>query len=137
MGLKPEKYLHLARLYEKLGRNQSVTTQTRFEFERKAKWHRILARTSSSFDQPDVAPQTRTEVEPEALLFSPVRLWQARTIGLCRKVQTNDSSPAPTLRPLDSSAGKLGEATFDLSIFVAESAIASACKIGDEESKAR
>ena len=80
MGLKPEQHLHLARLYEKLGK-LSVTDRARFEFERKAKWHHILARTSFTLEQPAVAPQARTEVEPEALLFSPVRLWQARIIG--------------------------------------------------------
>jgi hypothetical protein len=79
MALKPEKQLHLARLYEKLGGQLDVTAQTRLEFDRKAKWHHILARSSSSLEQPAVPPQARTEVDREALLFSPVRLWQART----------------------------------------------------------
>jgi hypothetical protein len=78
MALTPEKHLHLARLYEKLGGQLDVTAQTRLEFDRKAKWHRILARSSSSSEQPAVL-QARTNVDREALLFSPVRLWQART----------------------------------------------------------
>ena len=79
MALTPEKHLHLARLYEKLGGQLDVTAQTRLEFARKAKWHRILARSSSSLEQPAGPPQARTKVDREALLFSPVRLWQART----------------------------------------------------------
>jgi hypothetical protein len=76
MGLEPEKHLHLADLYEKLGRN--ATAQTRRELAQKADWHRILARTSSSFERPaDVPPQVHTELDPEALLFSPRRLWDA------------------------------------------------------------
>ena len=78
MALTPEKHLHLARLYEKLGGQLDVTAQTRLEFDRKAKWNRILARSSSSSEQPAVL-QARTNVDREALLFSPVRLWQART----------------------------------------------------------
>jgi hypothetical protein len=77
--MAPEKHLHLAQLYEKLGEQLDSAVQTRLEFNRKAKWHRILARNSSSLEQPAVRPQSRTEVDREALLFSPVRLWQART----------------------------------------------------------
>jgi hypothetical protein len=79
MALTPEKHLHLARLYEKLGGQLDVTVQTRLEFDRKAEWHRILARSSSSLEQPAVRSQARTEIDREALLFSPVRLSQART----------------------------------------------------------
>jgi hypothetical protein len=77
--MAPEKHLHLARLYEKLGEQLDIAAQTRLEFNRKAKWHRILARSFSSLEQPAVPPQARTEVDREALLFSPVRLSQART----------------------------------------------------------
>jgi hypothetical protein len=79
MALTPEKHLHLARLYEKLGGQLDVTALTKLEFDRKAKWHRILARSSSSLEQPAVPTQARAKVDREALLFSPVRLWQART----------------------------------------------------------
>jgi hypothetical protein len=77
--MAPEKHLHLARLYHQLGEQLDVAPQSGHEFNRKAKWHRILARASSSLEQPAVQPQIRTEVERETLLFSPVRLWQART----------------------------------------------------------
>jgi hypothetical protein len=79
MALTPEQHLHLAQLYEKLGVQLGVTAETKLEFDRKAKWHRILARSSSSLEQPP--PRARIEVDGEALLFSPVRLWQARTCG--------------------------------------------------------
>ena len=79
MAPTPEQHLHLAQLYEKLGGQLGVPAETKLEFDRKAKWHRILARSSSSLEQPGLAPQARTEVDREALLFSPVRLWQART----------------------------------------------------------
>ena len=78
MALKPEKHLHLAQLYEKLG-GLAVTPETRLEFDCKAEWHRILARSSSGLEQSAVPPQARIEVDGEDLLFSPVRLWQART----------------------------------------------------------
>jgi hypothetical protein len=81
MALKPEQHLHLAQLYEKLGGQLGVPAETKPEFDRKAKWHRILARGSSSSEQPAVPPRGRVEVDGEALLFSPVRLWQARTCG--------------------------------------------------------
>jgi hypothetical protein len=76
MALNPEQHLHLAQLYEKLGGQPDVTAAAKLEFDRKAKWHRILARGSSRLEQPP--PQERIEVDGEALLFSPVRLWQAR-----------------------------------------------------------
>jgi hypothetical protein len=76
--MAPEKHLHLAQLYEKLGEQLDSAAQTRLEFNRKAKWHRILARNSSSLEQPAVRPRARTEIDREALLFSPVRLSQAR-----------------------------------------------------------
>jgi hypothetical protein len=79
MALTPEQHLHLAQLYEKLGVQLGVPAETKLEFDRKAKWHRILARSSSSLEQPAVPPRGRIEVDGEALLFSPVRLWQART----------------------------------------------------------
>ena len=79
MALEPEKHLHLARLYEKLGGQLDVTAETKREFDRKAMWHRILARSSSSVEKPAVPSQARIEVDGEALLFSPVRLRQART----------------------------------------------------------
>jgi hypothetical protein len=79
MALTPEQHLHLAQLYEKLGVQLGVPAETKLEFDRKAKWHRILARSSSSLEQPP--PRARIEVDGEALLFSPVRLWQARTCG--------------------------------------------------------
>jgi hypothetical protein len=82
--MAPEKHLHLARLYEKLGEQLDVTAQTRLEFDRKAKWHRILARSSSSLERLTV-PQARTEVDREAFLFSPVRLSQARTYSGCEE----------------------------------------------------
>ena len=72
-----ERHLHLAGLYEKLGEQLDASAQTKLEFDCKAKWHRILGQTSS-LKQP--APsQARTEIDREAILFSPVRLWQART----------------------------------------------------------
>ena len=86
MALKPEQHLHLAQLYEKLGGQPDVTAETKLEFDRKAKWHRILARSSSSLEQPP--PRARIEVDGEALLFSPVRLWQARTCGSTIKGRT-------------------------------------------------
>src|SRR5215510_2418054 len=82
--MAPEKHLHLARLYEKLGEQLDVTAQSRLEFDRNAKWHRILARSSSSLEQLTV-PQARTEVDREAFLFSPVRLSQARTCSGCEE----------------------------------------------------
>jgi hypothetical protein len=56
-----------------------VNAPTRLEFNRKAKWHRILGQSSSSLEQPAVPSQAHTEIDREALLFSPVRLSQART----------------------------------------------------------
>ena len=61
--MAPEKHLHLARLYEKLGEQVDVAAQTGHEFNLKAKWHRILARRSSSLEQPAAPPQARTEVD--------------------------------------------------------------------------
>ena len=79
MALTPEQHLHLAQLYEKLGGQLGVPAETKLEFDRKAKWHRILARSSSSLEQPAVPSQVSAEIDREALLFSPTRLWQART----------------------------------------------------------
>jgi hypothetical protein len=75
--MAPEKHLHLAGLYEKLGEQLDVSAQTRLEFNCKAKWHRILGQRSSSLEQPALPSQAPTE-DREALLFSPVRLSQAR-----------------------------------------------------------
>jgi hypothetical protein len=76
--MAPEKHLHLAQLYEKLGGQLYVTAVTKLEFDLKAKWHRILAR-GSSLEQPAGPSQARTEIDREAFLFSPVRLSQTRT----------------------------------------------------------
>jgi hypothetical protein len=65
MALTPEQHLHLAQLYEKLGVQLGVPAETKLEFDRKAKWHRILARSSSSLEQPP--PRARIEVDGEAL----------------------------------------------------------------------
>ena len=69
----------MADLYEKLGEQLDVSAQTRLEFNCKAKWHRILGQSASTLEQPAVPSQARTEIDREALLFSPVRLSQART----------------------------------------------------------
>jgi hypothetical protein len=77
--MAPERHLHLAGLYKKLREQLDVCAQTRLEFNRKAKWHRILGQRSPSLEQPAVPSQARTEIDREAILFSPVRLSQART----------------------------------------------------------
>ena len=76
-----QTHLEVADLYEKLSADENASLQTRLAFARKANWHRILARMSAEIEQPaeEEAPDgPRSDVQSEALLFSPSRLWHAR-----------------------------------------------------------
>jgi hypothetical protein len=82
MVLKAQKHGQMATLYEKLSANENASVGMRIAFARKANWHRILARMSAEIEQPaeeEKAPDgPRSDVQSEALLFSPSRLWDAR-----------------------------------------------------------
>ena len=78
---KAQKHGQMATLYEKLSANENASVGMRIAFARKANWHRILARMSAKIEQPaeEEAPDgPRSDVQSEALLFSPSRLWHAR-----------------------------------------------------------
>jgi hypothetical protein len=77
-----QKHLDIAELYEKLSANENASLHTRLAFARKANWHRILARMSAEMQQPAEkakAPDGQcADMQSDALLFSPSRLWDAR-----------------------------------------------------------
>jgi hypothetical protein len=87
MVLTAEEYSKKAAFHEKAADNQSVSREGRILFARKANWLRILARiaaetrgrapTHAAFRR-DPRAGLLTEVQSEALLFSPRRLWAAR-----------------------------------------------------------
>jgi hypothetical protein len=68
-----EEHSNIATVYEKLSANEREPWETRSAFARKANLHRILARLAASFP----AAGEQAESDPEALLFSPLRLWMA------------------------------------------------------------
>lgn len=71
----------MATLYDKLSANENASVGVRIAFARKANWHRIRARMSAEIEHPaeEEGPDgTRSDVQSEALLFSPSRLWDAR-----------------------------------------------------------
>ena len=76
-----QKHLQVADLYEQLSADEYASIEWRIAFARKAKWHRILARTSAEKDH-SVAKESASDGEQvlrcEASLFSPTRLWDAR-----------------------------------------------------------
>lgn len=82
MVQKAEKHLQLAILYEKLSANEDAPLGTRIAFARKSNWHRIRARMSAEIEQPadkeKVPAGSHADVQSEALLFSPIRLWDTR-----------------------------------------------------------
>ena len=92
MVLKAQKHGQLATLYEKLSANENPPVGMRIAFARKANWHRILARMSAEIEQPaEKAPEgPRADVQSEALLFSPRRLWDARDKAAIAVAEAND-----------------------------------------------
>ena len=47
-----QKHLEVAELYEQLSADDNASIEWRIAYARKAKWHRILARTSAEKDHP-------------------------------------------------------------------------------------
>ena len=87
-----QKHLEVADLYEQLSADQNASIEWRIAFARKAKWHRILAGTSSEKDHP-IAKENATDAEQvlrsETSLFSPTRLWDARDRTELAKIEAN------------------------------------------------
>ena len=93
MVLTAERHSNVAAAYEKLAANESTPPEQRAAFARKANWHCILARITAETEGRALGwPLTRpsketpdgqragplTELQSEALLFSPRRLAAAR-----------------------------------------------------------
>lgn len=88
MVLTAEEYSERAAFHEKAADDESVSREGRILFARKANWFRILARIAAEtggFGGPLMRPSDETpragpltELQSEALLFSPRRLWAAR-----------------------------------------------------------
>ena len=74
-----EEHSNIATVYEKLSANEREPRETRSAFARKANLHRVLARLAASLpaEREKAAAGEHAESEPEALLFSPLRLWMA------------------------------------------------------------
>lgn len=87
-----QKHLEVADLYEQLSADENASTEWRTAFARKAKWHRILARTSAEKDH-SVAKESASDGEQvlrsEASLFSPTRLWDARNRTELANIEAN------------------------------------------------
>ena len=83
LGMVPtaQKHLEVADLYEQMSADENASIEWRIAFARKAKWHRILARTAAEKDHP-IAKENASDAEQvlrsETSLFSPTRLWDAR-----------------------------------------------------------
>jgi hypothetical protein len=84
MVQRSEQHSNVAAVYEKLSANESATHATRSAFARKANLHRILARLAAPLSGEETADAAEyAESEPDALLFSPLRLWRTgRTYAL-------------------------------------------------------
>ena len=87
-----QKHLEVADLYEQLSADENASIEWRIAFARKAKWHRILARTSAEKDRP-VAKENASDGEEvlrsETSLFSPTRLWDARDRTELANIEAN------------------------------------------------
>ena len=87
-----QKHLEVADLYEQLSADENASIEWRIGFARKAKWHRILARTSAEKDHP-VAKENASDgeqvLQSETALFSPTRLWDARDRTELAKIEAN------------------------------------------------
>jgi hypothetical protein len=92
----PEKHLEVADLYEQLSVDEKASIEWRIAFARKAKWHRILARTSAEKDRSIAkgnAPDGTQVLRSEAVLFSPTRLWDARDRTELSNLEANAFRP--------------------------------------------
>jgi hypothetical protein len=77
MVQRAEEHSNIAAVYEKLSANDSAPQETRSAFARKANLHRILSRLAAPLPGEKTADAEYAESEPDALLFSPLRLWGA------------------------------------------------------------
>ena len=77
MVQRAEDHSNIAAVYDKLSANDSAPQETKTAFARKANLHRILARLAVPLPGEKNTDVEHAEPEPDALLFSPVRLWRA------------------------------------------------------------
>jgi hypothetical protein len=83
MVQRAEQNSTIAAVYEKLSADENAPLETRSAFARKANLHRILARLAPQPLSGEKTEAEYAESEPDALLFSPLRLWRAgRTMAL-------------------------------------------------------
>jgi hypothetical protein len=93
LGMVPtaQKHLEVTDLYEQSA-DENASIEWRIAFARKAKWHRILARTSAEKEHP-LAKENASDAEQvlrsETSLFSPTRLWEARDRTELAKTEAN------------------------------------------------
>jgi hypothetical protein len=101
MALSAKEWSTKVAFYEKAADDETAAPQLRMLFARKANWFRILARLRATRPQTDQSSsEASTTIDREALLFSPMRLAQAR-INQWRHIQvkglmTTDIASEPT-----------------------------------------
>jgi hypothetical protein len=79
MAVSAEEWSSKVSLYEKAADDENAPPQVRTLSARKANWFRILARLRAAGAQTDQSyAEASTAIDSEALLFSPMRLTQAR-----------------------------------------------------------